>query len=84
MPFVDTLLHCLHSMNDNFCFQLQISQLVSENQKLSDKLRSSNELHQRAVRSLEHKIEGTTEELRLSQAALTTVQAEYDGYKVGE
>ena len=70
-------------MHDNVCFQLQISQIVAENQRLSEELRSCNELHRRAVRSLEQKVDGATKELRLVEAGHASVQAEYDSYKVG-
>ena len=62
--------------------QIQISGLVAENQKLTDKIRGLGDSHQRSSRSLELKVTSLQEDLELSRSELTAVQAEYDGYKV--
>ena len=62
--------------------QIQISGLVSENQKLTDKIRSSSEQSQRSSRSLEVKVQSLQEDLALKSKEYETVMAEYEGYKV--
>ena len=65
-------------------FQIQVSGLVSENQKLQEKVRSSTDSHQRATRSLESRVVSLQADLDLSRSELVAVQAEYDSYKVSE
>ena len=62
--------------------KIQISGLISENQKLQDKLRNSTDSQGRTVKSLEVKVNSLSHDLELCTTELADVQAEYEAYKV--
>ena len=66
----------------NFLLQLQIANLMSENQRMSKKLLSMSEVNERHSHSLELKAQTLEQDLHLAQMELSTIQTEYEGYKV--
>lgn len=62
--------------------QIQIAGLAAENQRLSERQRSQNETHQRALRSAELRNQTLQQDLELARSELITVQTEFEGYKV--
>ena len=61
---------------------MEISSLVADNNKLTDRLRSTSDSQQRTVRSLESKVQTLEINLDLTKTEYNTVLAEYEGYKV--
>lgn len=55
---------------------------MAENHRLTEKMQSSCELSQRASRSLELKVQSLERDLELARSELTSVQSEYESYKV--
>ena len=62
--------------------KVEMSDLVGENTKLQDQLRSSNDANVRTLRSLEQRNQSLQEDLQLAHSELQANQAEFESYKV--
>ena len=63
-------------------FQIQISSLMAENHKLSEKLQSYSYNHQRSSQTLELRIQSLEHDLETARSEVASIHAEYEGYKV--
>ena len=63
--------------------QVQLASASAEKQRLEDRLRSVNDSSQKTVRTLENRVTSLQADLDLVKTEMTSVQAEYEGYKVG-
>lgn len=61
-----------------------MSELSSHKLTAEDKLRSSSDSQQRVIRSMENKQRALNSDLETSKHELTTLQEEYDNYKVSQ
>jgi len=62
--------------------KVEISRLVSNEHRLSERLGVDRDSQQRTMRSLEVRVASLEKELTQTKEELSTVQHEYDGYKV--
>lgn len=61
-----------------------MSEVAAEKQKAVERYQSMSESSQRTVKTLETRIQSLQNDVALSTSELNTLQAEYDGYKVGK
>ncbi|PIK39003.1 putative GRIP and coiled-coil domain-containing protein 2 [Apostichopus japonicus] len=71
-----------HLIQQSEQFKLEMSGVLSENQKLQDQIRSSSDANVRTIRSLEMKNESLMDDLEMSRSQLVEIQGEFDSYKV--
>ncbi|KAK3605782.1 hypothetical protein CHS0354_033984 [Potamilus streckersoni] len=63
-------------------YKVQIATIEARRHKVEEKLRSISDGNQRNIKSLEAKVQALQGDLDIARSELTTVQAEYEGYKV--
>lgn len=63
-------------------YKLQLVELTTDRQRLTDKLNTSNELHQRNLQLFETKNRSLEESLNELRNKLEILQTEYDNYKI--
>ena len=72
-----------HSLTENdLSFQLQITSLSVEKQKVQEKLSNLMSGQDRAVKTADMRTKALKQDLQLSKTELDNVQTEYEAYKV--
>lgn len=61
--------------------KLQLTELIIEKQRVQDRLQTNNELNQRTIQSLEHKIKQSESQAIETNDLLESLKTEYENYK---